>query len=170
MRNKDWLIFWDFHVLWIVAHFPFLRYLLIRASDKCQKEKRKTVNGDDLLWAMATLGFEEYIAPLKVYLARYREVREVPFLFPVVLLFVFLTSPLGSHFNHKSFLFLFSVGDEFRNNYTNTHSLSPALPLFSNLKLKIAEVNLHLLSCPIWERYCGTASKIQLEVQNLHTV
>lgn len=45
-----------------------------RASDKCQREKRKTINGDDLLWAMATLGFEEYIDPLKVYLARYREV------------------------------------------------------------------------------------------------
>lgn len=48
--------------------------LSIRASDKCQKEKRKTVNGDDLLWAMATLGFEEYINPLKAYLSRYREV------------------------------------------------------------------------------------------------
>lgn len=47
---------------------------LSRASDKCQKEKRKTINGDDLLWAMATLGFEDYIEPLKVYLARYREV------------------------------------------------------------------------------------------------
>lgn len=45
-----------------------------RASDKCQKEKRKTINGDDLLWAMATLGFEDYVDPLKVYLARYREV------------------------------------------------------------------------------------------------
>lgn len=45
-----------------------------RASEKCQKEKRKTINGDDLLWAMATLGFEDYIEPLKVYLARYREI------------------------------------------------------------------------------------------------
>ncbi|KAG6763585.1 hypothetical protein POTOM_031011 [Populus tomentosa] len=47
--------------------------MLLLASDKCQKEKRKTINGDDLLWAMATLGFEDYIEPLKVYLARYRE-------------------------------------------------------------------------------------------------
>ena len=46
----------------------------VRASDKCQREKRKTINGDDLLWAMATLGFEDYIDPLKVYLTRYREV------------------------------------------------------------------------------------------------
>ncbi|KAF2580962.1 hypothetical protein F2Q70_00008599, partial [Brassica cretica] len=43
------------------------------ASDKCQKEKRKTVNGEDLLWAMRTLGFEDYLEPLKLYLARYRE-------------------------------------------------------------------------------------------------
>lgn len=47
---------------------------MFRASDKCQKEKRKTINGDDLLWAMMTLGFEDYIEPLKVYLQRYREV------------------------------------------------------------------------------------------------
>lgn len=48
--------------------------LMCRASDKCQKEKRKTINGDDLLWAMATLGFEDYIDPLKIYLTKYREV------------------------------------------------------------------------------------------------
>ncbi|KAL1552064.1 Nuclear transcription factor Y subunit B-10 [Salvia divinorum] len=51
----------------------FISFVTSEASDKCQKEKRKTINGDDLLWAMATLGFEDYITPLKVYLARYRE-------------------------------------------------------------------------------------------------
>jgi nuclear transcription Y subunit beta len=51
----------------------FISFITSEASDKCQKEKRKTINGDDLLWAMATLGFEDYIEPLKVYLARYRE-------------------------------------------------------------------------------------------------
>ncbi|XP_073123806.1 nuclear transcription factor Y subunit B-1-like [Henckelia pumila] len=51
----------------------FISFVTSEASDKCQKEKRKTINGDDLLWAMATLGFEEYINPLKAYLARYRE-------------------------------------------------------------------------------------------------
>ena len=45
-----------------------------RASDKCSKEKRKTINGDDLLWAMSALGFEEYVEPLKMYLHKYREV------------------------------------------------------------------------------------------------
>ncbi|KAL4291500.1 hypothetical protein GQ457_14G022890 [Hibiscus cannabinus] len=51
----------------------FISFITREASDKCQKEKRKTINGDDLLWAMATLGFEDYIEPLKLYLARYRE-------------------------------------------------------------------------------------------------
>ncbi|KAL3358434.1 hypothetical protein AABB24_015518 [Solanum stoloniferum] len=51
----------------------FISFITSEASDKCQREKRKTINGDDLLWAMATLGFEDYIEPLKVYLARYRE-------------------------------------------------------------------------------------------------
>uniref|UniRef100_A0A251TTX0 Putative histone-fold protein n=1 Tax=Helianthus annuus TaxID=4232 RepID=A0A251TTX0_HELAN len=51
----------------------FISFITSEASDKCQKEKRKTINGDDLLWAMATLGFEDYIDPLKAYLSRYRE-------------------------------------------------------------------------------------------------
>ncbi|KQK05856.1 nuclear transcription factor Y subunit B [Brachypodium distachyon] len=51
----------------------FISFITSEASDKCQREKRKTINGDDLLWAMATLGFEDYIEPLKVYLQKYRE-------------------------------------------------------------------------------------------------
>ncbi|XP_062207354.1 nuclear transcription factor Y subunit B-3-like [Phragmites australis] len=51
----------------------FISFVTSEASDKCQKEKRKTINGDDLLWAMATLGFEEYVDPLKIYLQKYRE-------------------------------------------------------------------------------------------------
>ncbi|GJM89807.1 hypothetical protein PR202_ga06028 [Eleusine coracana subsp. coracana] len=45
-----------------------------RASDKCMNEKRKTINGDDLIWSLGTLGFEEYVEPLKLYLKLYREV------------------------------------------------------------------------------------------------
>ncbi|KAI3520228.1 hypothetical protein L1887_09518 [Cichorium endivia] len=51
----------------------FISFITSEASDKCQREKRKTINGEDLLWAMATLGFEDYIEPLKSYLNRYRE-------------------------------------------------------------------------------------------------
>lgn len=46
---------------------------LLAASDKCRAERRKTINGDDLLWAMTTLGFDDYVEPLKLYLARFRE-------------------------------------------------------------------------------------------------
>lgn len=51
----------------------FISFITSEASDKCQRERRKTINGDDLLWAMDTLGFDEYIAPLKAYLAKFRE-------------------------------------------------------------------------------------------------
>eukprot|EP00249_Psilotum_nudum_P012135 c23598_g1_i3 orf=844-1473(+) len=51
----------------------FISFITGEASDRCQKEKRKTINGDDLLWAISTLGFEDYIEPLKAYLGKYRE-------------------------------------------------------------------------------------------------
>lgn len=51
----------------------FISFVTGEASDKCQREKRKTINGDDLLWAMTTLGFENYVVPLKDYLNSYRE-------------------------------------------------------------------------------------------------
>ncbi|CAL6306245.1 unnamed protein product [Bathycoccus prasinos] len=51
-----------------------ISFITSEASDKCQREKRKTINGDDLLWAMDTLGFEEYVEPLKIYLQKYKEV------------------------------------------------------------------------------------------------
>ncbi|KAF3782229.1 Nuclear transcription factor Y subunit B-3 [Nymphaea thermarum] len=51
----------------------FISFITGEASDKCQREKRKTINGDDLLWAMTTLGFEDYVEPLKVYLQKFRE-------------------------------------------------------------------------------------------------
>ena len=51
----------------------FISFITSEASDKCMQEKRKTINGDDLLWAMSTLGFDKYVEPLKVYLSKYRE-------------------------------------------------------------------------------------------------
>ncbi|CAI8603800.1 unnamed protein product [Vicia faba] len=51
----------------------FVSFVTGEASDKCHKEKRKTVNGDDVCWAMATLGFDDYAEPLKRYLYKYRE-------------------------------------------------------------------------------------------------
>lgn len=51
----------------------FIGFITSEASDKCHREKRKTINGDDLIWAMTTLGFENYVEPLKAYLQRFRE-------------------------------------------------------------------------------------------------
>ena len=49
----------------------------ITASEKCHQEKRKTVNGEDILFAMTSLGFENYAEALKIYLSKYREVSQV---------------------------------------------------------------------------------------------
>ncbi|TVU20254.1 hypothetical protein EJB05_36456, partial [Eragrostis curvula] len=51
----------------------FISFITSEASDKCMKEKRKTINGDDLIWSLGTLGFEDYVEPLKLYLKLYRE-------------------------------------------------------------------------------------------------
>lgn len=51
----------------------FISFVTGEASDKCHKEKRKTVNGDDICWALSTLGFDDYSEPLKRYLHRFRE-------------------------------------------------------------------------------------------------
>ncbi|XP_060180659.1 nuclear transcription factor Y subunit B-5-like [Lycium barbarum] len=51
----------------------FISFVTGEASDKCHKEKRKTLNGDDICWAMGSLGFDDYVVPLKRYLHRYRE-------------------------------------------------------------------------------------------------
>ncbi|KAK2079217.1 Nuclear transcription factor Y subunit B-3 [Prototheca wickerhamii] len=51
----------------------FISFVTSEASDKCHRERRKTIMGDDLLWAMHTLGFDSYIEPLRVYLAKFRE-------------------------------------------------------------------------------------------------
>nr|KJB72668.1 hypothetical protein B456_011G189100 [Gossypium raimondii] len=46
----------------------FISFVTSEASDKCRKERRKTINGEDICWALATLGFDDYAAPLRRYL------------------------------------------------------------------------------------------------------
>ncbi|KAK5783164.1 nuclear transcription factor Y subunit B-3-like [Gossypium arboreum] len=60
----------------------FISFVTGEASDKCQREKRKTINGDDIIWAITTLGFEEYVGPLKLYLSKYREMEGEKLIFP----------------------------------------------------------------------------------------
>ncbi|KAH8766995.1 CCAAT-binding protein subunit HAP3 [Hyaloscypha finlandica] len=51
----------------------FISFITSEASEKCHQEKRKTVNGEDILFAMTSLGFENYAEALKIYLSKYRE-------------------------------------------------------------------------------------------------
>ena len=51
----------------------FISFITSEASDKCLREKRKTINGEDILYLMYDLGFENYAEVLKIYLAKYRE-------------------------------------------------------------------------------------------------
>nr|XP_046911704.1 nuclear transcription factor Y subunit B-1-like [Dermatophagoides farinae] len=51
----------------------FVSFITSEASDRCKQEKRKTINGDDILFAMSILGFDNYIEPLQQYLIKYRD-------------------------------------------------------------------------------------------------
>lgn len=51
----------------------FVSFITSEASDRCKHEKRKTIGGEDILFAMASLGFDNYIEPLKIYLMKYRD-------------------------------------------------------------------------------------------------
>ena len=52
----------------------FISFITSEAAEKCQIEKRKTIGGEDILYAMGTLGFENYAETLKIHLAKLRQV------------------------------------------------------------------------------------------------
>ncbi|XP_026751194.1 uncharacterized protein LOC113511697 isoform X1 [Galleria mellonella] len=56
----------------------FISFVTSEASDRCQVEKRKTINGEDVLFALNTLGFDNYVEPLKLYLKKFREMALSP--------------------------------------------------------------------------------------------
>ncbi|XP_042026829.1 nuclear transcription factor Y subunit B-6-like isoform X2 [Salvia splendens] len=51
----------------------YISFITSEANERCQREQRKTITAEDVLWAMSKLGFDDYIEPLTVYLHRYRE-------------------------------------------------------------------------------------------------
>ncbi|VDM39213.1 unnamed protein product [Toxocara canis] len=51
----------------------FISFITSEASDRCICEKRKTITGEDLLIALNSLGFENYVDPLTNYIKKYRE-------------------------------------------------------------------------------------------------
>jgi len=50
----------------------FISFITAEAAEKCQLEKRKTIGGEDILYAMISLGFENYAQALKIHLAKLR--------------------------------------------------------------------------------------------------
>ena len=50
---------------------------MYRACDRCQQEKRKTINGEDIVWAFEALGFDQYSHLMKIYLQRYKELMKM---------------------------------------------------------------------------------------------
>ncbi len=55
----------------------FISFITSEAAEKCQLEKRKTIGGEDILYAMVSLGFENYAETLKIHLAKLRQVRQL---------------------------------------------------------------------------------------------
>lgn len=54
----------------------FICFITSEASEKCKREKRKTINSEDLLTVMNHLGFENYVVILKVYYYKYKMATE----------------------------------------------------------------------------------------------
>jgi len=48
-----------------------------RAGERCHQEKRKTINGEDIVWAMEALGFDQYSQLMKLYLQKYKEITKI---------------------------------------------------------------------------------------------
>lgn len=51
----------------------FIGFVTSEASNKCHKENRKTVNGDDVCWALSSVGLDNYSDVTAMYLSKYRE-------------------------------------------------------------------------------------------------
>ncbi|WCJ28196.1 nuclear factor Y subunit B6 [Euphorbia peplus] len=51
----------------------FISFITSEANERCQREQRKTITAEDVLYAMSKLGFDDYIEPLTMYLHRYRD-------------------------------------------------------------------------------------------------
>ncbi|XVF77072.1 hypothetical protein PTKIN_Ptkin14bG0010500 [Pterospermum kingtungense] len=51
----------------------YISFITGEANERCQREQRKTITAEDVLWAMGKLGFDDYVEPLSVFLTRYRQ-------------------------------------------------------------------------------------------------
>lgn len=76
----------------------FISFVTSEATERCSAERRKTVNGEDILFALTSLGFENYSEVLKIYLAKYRQVL---FFFPYIGFFFFFFSVVLTRTNYR---------------------------------------------------------------------
>ncbi|XP_076912377.1 nuclear transcription factor Y subunit B-5-like, partial [Bidens hawaiensis] len=51
----------------------FIAFVTGEASEKCRRDNRKTITGDDLCWALASLGFDDCSYAVMRYLNKFRE-------------------------------------------------------------------------------------------------
>ena len=52
----------------------FISFITWEACEKCKLDKRKTISGDDVLYALNILGYEKYMQCLNLFVASYREI------------------------------------------------------------------------------------------------
>jgi nuclear transcription Y subunit beta len=89
----------------------FISFITSEASDKCLSEKRKTINGDDLIHALSALGFDHYKNILKVYLDKHKESMKINT----------MTTNIEGNINNINISENNQIDD---NNYNNDNSIS----------------------------------------------
>ena len=79
-KSKSFIVFADLSLVFNKFHFAiqrcvseFISFITSEASDRCLQEKRKTINGEDILLGMLTLGFDSYVEPLRTFLTKVRD-------------------------------------------------------------------------------------------------
>ncbi|EYU44049.1 hypothetical protein MIMGU_mgv1a024183mg, partial [Erythranthe guttata] len=50
----------------------FISFVTSEANEKAHREYKKTIHPEDVIAAMASLGFDDYVDPLTVFLNKYR--------------------------------------------------------------------------------------------------
>ena len=54
----------------------FITFITSEACDNCINEKRRTISGKDLIFALRQLGFERYCDNLEAYSIKYEQVKK----------------------------------------------------------------------------------------------
>lgn len=54
----------------------FICFITEEASEKCRDEKRKILNGEDIRWALQTLGLDNFAEAVRRYLHKYKQIEE----------------------------------------------------------------------------------------------